>query len=222
VKEPTIAKSPSKTMTKKVEEVNKKETAKVKKEEKVATVPKTKMEKKEADKKVIKRPALKKSSQKKKPDPLVDYLNSKGLAVNGEEVDEEAILNYNKQKGQSILFSLLEEGNPKVMKKILTKKVSSKFINETNDDQKTILHLACEKGNYQLVDYILYRSPNVNAQDTRGWTPLHYAISSGNTKIVKLLKRHKANPSIKNKGGNNAIKFAKKFGTREMVSILRK
>ncbi len=78
----------------------------------------------------------------------------------------------------------------------------------------TLLHAAASVGNIPVVQYLLARGADVNAQDLAGNTPLHLAR---NVKVVDLLCKHNANAKLTNVNGNtpsqlctNAINNLKK------------
>lgn len=56
----------------------------------------------------------------------------------------------------------------------------------------TPLHIACAKGNYALVEWLLKNGANTEVFDKEyGFHTLHYAASSGNSEIIKLIHRYR-------------------------------
>ena len=64
-------------------------------------------------------------------------------------------------------------------------------VNSKNDDGKTPLHFACDKGHVETLELLL-RCPDidVNSKDDDGDTPLHLACTERNVEAAKLLLRH--------------------------------
>jgi len=62
-------------------------------------------------------------------------------------------------------FTLLNNGSS----------ISINWKNEINE-QRTALHVACEKGNIALLELLCLHGADVNVQTTSGFTPLHYFV----------------------------------------------
>jgi len=58
-------------------------------------------------------------------------------------------------------------------------------------DGDTPLHVACNKGNEEIVKLLLLRGANPNVHETDGDTPLHIACEKGYEQVVGLLLRNK-------------------------------
>ena len=56
-----------------------------------------------------------------------------------------------------------------------------------NQKGESQLHVACIKGNENLVRKFLDQGHTVNVRDNCGWLPIHEACIHGHIKIVKLL-----------------------------------
>jgi ankyrin repeat protein len=53
---------------------------------------------------------------------------------------------------------------------------------------QTILHVACEEGNLDMVQFLVDKlKANVNAKDKEDWTPLHIACHRGALEVVDFL-----------------------------------
>ncbi|TPX35663.1 hypothetical protein SmJEL517_g01946 [Synchytrium microbalum] len=57
---------------------------------------------------------------------------------------------------------------------------------------QSLLHIACEYNQMNIVVYLVEKAALVNSQDKNGCTPLHYAVD--HLDIVKYLVKHHANP----------------------------
>jgi ankyrin repeat protein len=88
------------------------------------------------------------------------------------------------------------------------------------DYQVTALMMAATKGNERLVNALIARHAELNAQDYAGFTPLMYAAEAGHTRIVKLLLAGGADPSKRSGEGMSAAEYAVKYRRSDVVKLL--
>ena len=62
------------------------------------------------------------------------------------------------------------------------------IIDHTNEEGKTALMLACERGHEDIVHSLLSAGANVNLQDNNGWTALMRASKHNHVSIINLMK----------------------------------
>ncbi|XP_065346640.1 uncharacterized protein LOC135943899 [Cloeon dipterum] len=81
-------------------------------------------------------------------------------------------------------------------------------LTKTDERGKTLLHVAAQHGNLQLVRDFIEKGTDVAAKDARGWNALHFACSCtnyfddhDNSEVVKLL--YKTNPRLVKERTNN-------------------
>ncbi|GAU25473.1 hypothetical protein TSUD_71270 [Trifolium subterraneum] len=79
---------------------------------------------------------------------------------------------------------------------------------EDIQDGSSVLHLACLTSDAGMVDLLLQHGADVNACDSRSWTPLHYCITRGKTAAAKVLLLRGANPHLADEEGNTPLKLA--------------
>jgi len=85
-------------------------------------------------------------------------------------------------------MALIKEDNVKKVKKELNKKKNKDLVAEVDRRGKTMLHIAVEQGNLELVKYFIEKQRiEVNATDRNGWTPLHAACYSAHVDVVDYL-----------------------------------
>jgi hypothetical protein len=78
-------------------------------------------------------------------------------------------------------------------------KFEKKIVNDYDIFDKTALHYATEKGNFEVVKMIITKyGGNIDVQDGNGNTALHIAILNKNEKIKKVLMENQANENLKN------------------------
>uniref|UniRef100_A0A1X7T7C4 Uncharacterized protein n=1 Tax=Amphimedon queenslandica TaxID=400682 RepID=A0A1X7T7C4_AMPQE len=81
-------------------------------------------------------------------------------------------------------------------------------IDHTNEEGKTALMLACERGHEDIVHSLLSAGANVNIQDNKGWTALMIASEHNHISIIHMLLQANANPHLKKSNGSNAVMIA--------------
>ena len=81
------------------------------------------------------------------------------------------------------LFKAIKNGNTAKVKELITR-VS---INDKNDEGKTPLHVAAQKGDLEIVNLLLNLEVDINAQDSEGNTPLHVAAQYGHHNTSEAL-----------------------------------
>ena len=97
-----------------------------------------------------------------------------------------------------------------------------KIVNNAGVDGWTLLHHAAVAGQYKIVDFLISKNANINAETIKGETPLHLAVSRGREKIVKLLILKGADVNVRNKYGNTPLQIAKTNGYQETAKLLQK
>ncbi|XP_077289072.1 nuclear factor NF-kappa-B p110 subunit-like [Arctopsyche grandis] len=96
---------------------------------------------------------------------------------------------------------------------------------KTKNDQRTILHLAVDRGNMDLVKFVIENTPvSVNACTLGGATALHLACVSENKnapEICRHLLIHGANPFIKF-NGTSALNMATQSANPKIAEVIKK
>lgn len=75
------------------------------------------------------------------------------------------------------------------------------LINEKNGEGLTALHYACDRGNLEMVQFLVEEGANVNIQDSYGETPLHVAKIADELEIINYLITKGADMNKKNIDG---------------------
>ena len=102
-------------------------------------------------------------------------------------------------------------------------------VNAQDYRQRTPLHLAAEKGEFETVRLLIENGSDVNAKDMDGYTPLHVASQTksawkpsgkGNFDVIKLLVMNGADVNAKNRYGDTPLYSAIESRKLETVKLL--
>lgn len=65
-------------------------------------------------------------------------------------------------------------------------------------ESKTALHVACQRGHYEVAQLLLAHEADMEARDEEGNTPLHVATQNQQTELVHMLLDSGADPDSEN------------------------
>lgn len=83
--------------------------------------------------------------------------------------------------------------SPEISKEIMELLLSEGAdIDAKSGSNKTLLHLAAEKGSVGLTEFLISKGANLNIKDNWGWTPLQWALNRNNKVIADLLRKNGA------------------------------
>lgn len=91
-------------------------------------------------------------------------------------------------------------------------------IHSKDEKGKTALHLAAERGYYDIAALLVAQGALTNAQDVNHNTPLHLAVSIGHYPLALLLIQNKADPLAQNNCGRTPLHYAAWMTTIDRVS----
>ncbi|XP_069855610.1 85/88 kDa calcium-independent phospholipase A2 isoform X4 [Dipodomys merriami] len=94
--------------------------------------------------------------------------------------------------------------------------------NTENEEGCTPLHLACRKGNGEiLVELVQYCHAQMDVTDNKGETAFHYAVQGDNSQVLQLLgKNASSGLNQVNNQGLTPLHLACQMGKQEMVRVL--
>ncbi|XP_071098491.1 putative ankyrin repeat protein RF_0381 [Haliotis cracherodii] len=89
----------------------------------------------------------------------------------------------------------------------------------TDDDNDTVLHLACEGGNRSIVEYLL-PSFDINSRGQYDRTPLMVAAENANKDVFELLVSKEADLTLTDDNNDTVLHLACEGGNRSIVEYL--
>uniref|UniRef100_A0A1X7SNA7 Uncharacterized protein n=1 Tax=Amphimedon queenslandica TaxID=400682 RepID=A0A1X7SNA7_AMPQE len=119
---------------------------------------------------------------------------------------------------EQTLLKAVTAGNNEAVEFLL--QLETVNINHTNEEGKTALMLACERGHEDIVHSLLSAGANVNIQDNYGWTALMIASKHNFISIIHMLLEAHANPHLKKSNGSSALMIVSYHGNYEVVELL--
>lgn len=93
-------------------------------------------------------------------------------------------------------------------------------IEEKNEHGSTCLHLATDRRNYALAEFLIQKKAHVDAQHKYDGTCLHIAARSGYIEIIKLLLTHKADVNTFDIDFRTPLHMAIKYNYKDIVRLL--
>ncbi|EKE39827.1 hypothetical protein ENUP19_0099G0019 [Entamoeba nuttalli] len=124
------------------------------------------------------------------------------------------------------LFHFIRDGKiEEIQKMIDTDPITCKAY--VDDDQRTLLHCACELQSYSLVEKVLQICDNKNPVDEMLFTPLLVSVAGASMnneldesyKIIQYLIEHGADITLSNKRKANVYHFACSRGRKDLVEL---
>lgn len=90
-------------------------------------------------------------------------------------------------------------------------------LNDVDKDGLGLIHWASDRGNVDILQFLLSSGTDVNLVDSDGQTALHYASSCGHLDCVKLLIKFGADRTIKDKDSQSCVDVAENCSIAELL-----
>eukprot|EP01022_Parablepharisma_sp_SALTPOND_P019717 TRINITY_DN340_c1_g1_i3.p1 TRINITY_DN340_c1_g1~~TRINITY_DN340_c1_g1_i3.p1 ORF type:complete len:1142 (+),score=140.74 TRINITY_DN340_c1_g1_i3:6355-9780(+) len=111
------------------------------------------------------------------------------------------------------------EGDPKA--DLEAQKSSFDLVNTASQQKETPAHFAASRGHSEILELLIDSKANLEAVNSKGWTPLIAACVYGHLPCVKvIIEKGKANPLYRNKQGKHGLIYATMNGHIHIVSYL--
>lgn len=121
---------------------------------------------------------------------VVDFLITKGAKTNLKDLDGNSIAYY-------LITSFSARNLEGFKEKVALLEQENVSFNEIQSGKNNLFHLAVDKNNIALLDWVNTKEIDINAKNEDGLTPLHKAVmSASNTKLMKHLISLGADTSI--------------------------
>ncbi len=133
------------------------------------------------------------------------------------------------KKLQTPLHIAATNGSIDIMKMIIAKFYDGTFDAKeaylvTKDDLgRTCLHLACELGYFNIVEYLIRDLKLMfltELMDSKGNTPLHYSAMNGHQSITELLLVYEPNVNLRNAEGSTALELSCRKGFFDISKMI--
>ncbi|XP_048237152.1 serine/threonine-protein phosphatase 6 regulatory ankyrin repeat subunit A-like [Haliotis rufescens] len=118
--------------------------------------------------------------------------------------------------GQTPIMCSVSSGKKNTFDLLLSRKAD---INLTDDDNNSILHVACQSDDTSILEYLLTRL-DINRPGKHSWTPVMKAAVDGRKDVFDLLVKEKANLERTDDSGNNLLHLACHGGNVSNVKYL--
>jgi ankyrin repeat protein len=115
------------------------------------------------------------------------------------------------------IWTAAKEGQVDEVRKLLAEQ--PELVKAADDNGKTALHFAAEKGHRQVAEILLAAGADIDAPNASQYTPLHYAVFGGQSAMCELLIEKGANVEAQNKFGLTPLFVAAERGNLEAAKI---
>ncbi|MCJ1306899.1 hypothetical protein MMC25_000543 [Agyrium rufum] len=129
-------------------------------------------------------------------------------------------LNIEKERYTSAIVVAVANNNLNSIEALLTWSPSSSSLVYKDNKGQTLLSIAAEKRYEKVVQLLLEKGADVNAQDARGRTPLWRAAWKGHEKVVQLLLEKGADANAQDADGRTPLCQTASNGHEKVVQLL--
>jgi ankyrin repeat protein len=105
---------------------------------------------------------------------------------------------------------------------VLLQHVGPRALQETDEEGRTALHYAADRGHEDIVTFLLGQGAQANSRDEDGTTPFMMACVEGHMGVMKVFLQHVGAQALQETGakGRTALHYAAFYGIGETVTFL--
>lgn len=141
-----------------------------------------------------------------------------GVSVSTFAVGEEK--SHEQQTDHERLLSLAGEGESDKLLKALAEQKISDVNSVRGEDEETLLHMCCDRGNLELIGKLLQLGADIEARDIEGMTPLAYALINENEQVaVHLVEKFGADKSSTSSDGTPILSLCGATLKQKLLSL---
>jgi len=111
-------------------------------------------------------------------------------------------------------FDYVKEGD---LEKLSNVHGLEQHLNSVDVDGLGLIHWAADRGNAEILQFLLNSGVDINLVDTDGQTALHYASSCGHLDCIKLLIKFGADRSIKDNESQSCVDVAENCTVADLL-----
>ncbi|XP_045163885.2 ankycorbin-like isoform X5 [Mercenaria mercenaria] len=163
------------------------------------------------------------AEQKNKRTAVYHAIRNKHLEILDILLKHKPHLDTVDSEGRSILYLCCESTDVRFFHKVISQcpKFSKKIMDQTGDDDKTPVIVACQHGNAEQLKHLLDNGASVKASDTSGKTALHHCADNLETQCAEmLLEKDSAILEVQDEQGYTALALAVLVGNVNLIKLL--
>ncbi|GIY84975.1 ankyrin-1 [Caerostris darwini] len=122
--------------------------------------------------------------------------------------------------GKIPLLIAAENDNNSLCRELLTALSKEQLKFRTVEEGNTVMHIATQRKNGELLRLLLNSGGNVDSQNDEGLTPLHMACENGDLEILKVFFQFRANANITDNQDRTPLHIAAEKGFSAIVEML--
>ncbi len=149
-----------------------------------------------------------KEINKIKPDNASEEKETKVADVEKKSLEDNSDKTQENQSDFEKAVELINANDLKTLNKLLENNLDA---NITDGKKNTLLHIASEQGNVEIIELLLKFDAQVNIQNQNGKTPLHFAVLQNKKDAINLLIDNGADYKIQDNDGKTPLSHAKDY-----------
>ncbi|AYV85795.1 MAG: hypothetical protein Satyrvirus42_4 [Satyrvirus sp.] len=126
----------------------------------------------------------------------------------------------NSSKTGSLIKRILEHTDNDIIKYVIDNIVISELECSTHTQKWRLIHYALRYSNPDIVEYVINKNIDLEAEDNENWRPIHYAFKYSTEKIIKILIEKGVNLNCETNNNLRPIHYACGLSRLDFIDIL--